>query len=227
MNYLLQIVAFHRWKRVHPLPGNAIALWLELMAAWNEVAWERSFTISNAVLQAEAGLSRKEFEHARQLLISMGRITYQKSTRVNQAGVYTIIPIPIVQNGQREVHQEVQRQGQQEGHLEEHGRDIGRDNLYKPKLNDQDLDLNNNNNPPIIPLTAEQERDAMFRTLPLSHGDPEDFLAAYDDSNNAVLLPDTPSPEEEVPPCPADIPLASSSQHTPEMTSPGATARAG
>ena len=134
MNYLEQIVAFSRWKKVHPLPGNAIALWLEFMATCNEVAWEQDFTVSNAVVQALAGLSRKEFEHARQLLISMGRITYRKSTRVNQAGIYTIIPIPCVQKGQ----QEGQRQGQQEGQRQEHSRGI----LFKDKLNETKIPPN-------------------------------------------------------------------------------------
>ena len=123
MNYLAEIVAFTEWKQVNTLPGNAIALWHELMAAWNKVAWAANFTVANGRLQADAGLSRKEFEHARQLLINLGRIHYKKSDRVNEAGRYTMIPI--VQKGQQKVQQEVIQ--------EEHTRGNERGTLNKPK----------------------------------------------------------------------------------------------
>lgn len=122
MNYLEQIVAFQRWKDVNPLPASAIALWYELMAACNKAGWPEEFTIQNAMLQATAGLSRKEFDRARQMLINLRRIHYGKSKRVNTAGNYTLIPFSIVQKGQQN--------GQQEGHREEHRRDNKKDN-YK------------------------------------------------------------------------------------------------
>ncbi|NGQ95040.1 DnaD domain protein [Brevibacillus sp. SYP-B805] len=131
MNYLEQIVAFHRWKEVNPLPASAIALWYELMAICNKAGWPQEFTVPNAVLQSYAGLSRKEFERARQQLIDLGLITYKKATRVNQAGKYSINYFPIVQKGQREGQQE----GQQQGQREEHRRGTGRGTLYKQKLN--------------------------------------------------------------------------------------------
>ena len=140
MNYLEQIVAFHRWKEVNPLPANVIALWYELMATCNKAGWPQEFTVPNAVLQSNAGLSKKEFEKARQQLIGFGLITYKPSSRVNQAGKYSINYFPIVQKGTQEGTQqgtrEGIRQGTQEGTPEEHGRVHERGTLYKPKLNE-------------------------------------------------------------------------------------------
>lgn len=120
MDYLEQVVAFHQWKEVNPLPASAIALWHELMAVCNKAGWPAEFTVKSALLQANAGLSRKEFDRARQILTDLGRIGYKKSGRVNMAGKYSVIPFPIVQKGQQE--------GQREGHRTEHRRDNERDN---------------------------------------------------------------------------------------------------
>lgn len=122
MDYLEQVFAFQRWKEVNPLPASAIALWHEIIAVCDKAGWPEEFTIQNAVLQATAGLSRKEFDRARQMLIDIGLIHYKKSQRVNSAGRYTFNPFPIVQKGQQE--------GQREGHRTAHGRDNERDN-YK------------------------------------------------------------------------------------------------
>lgn len=128
MNYLEQIVAFYRWKEVNPLPASAIALWYEIMAVCNKAGWPGEFTVPNAVLQSNAGLSRKQFDHARQMLIDLKRIHYKKSTRVNNAGKYSINYFPIVQKGQQE--------GQRQGNQKEHDRGNERDTLSnKPKPN--------------------------------------------------------------------------------------------
>lgn len=91
MNYLEQIVAFHRWKEVNPLPASAIALWHEMMAVCNKAGWPDEFTVPNVVLQSNAGLSRKEFDRARQLLLENGLVQYKKSHRVNNAGKYKLL----------------------------------------------------------------------------------------------------------------------------------------
>ncbi len=127
MNYLAEIVVFSEWKQVNPLPANAIALWYELMAICNKTGWQQEFTVANGLLQANCGLSRKEFDHARSILINFGRIRYKKSDRVNQAGKYSLISI--VQKGQQEVQQEGQQEGQREAHT---GGNAG-DTLFKPK----------------------------------------------------------------------------------------------
>lgn len=126
MNYLQEIVAFNEWKDVNPLPASAIALWFELMAICNKTGWQKEFTVPNGVLQSKAGLSRKEFERARQILIQIERIKYKKSGRVNQAGKYELIPIV----------QKVQQEGQQEGQQKEHRRGNERGTLFKLKLKD-------------------------------------------------------------------------------------------
>lgn len=91
MDYLELIVGFHRFKEVNPLPASAIALWYELVAVCDKAGWPEEFTYRSEVLQASAGLSRKQFETARQLLIEFELIHYKKSNRVNKAGKYKII----------------------------------------------------------------------------------------------------------------------------------------
>jgi len=104
MNYLREIVAFSEWKEVNPIPSSAIALWHELMSVDNRLGWKQEFTAPNEMLQLKAGLSRKQFDAARLVLIERGRIEYKKSERANKAGIYRIIPI--VQNGQQKVQQD-------------------------------------------------------------------------------------------------------------------------
>jgi hypothetical protein len=127
VNYLAEIVVFSEWKEVNPLPASAIALWYELMAICNKTGWRQEFTVANGLLQAKCSLSRKEFDHARSVLINFGRIRYKKSDRVNQAGKYSLISI--VQKGQ----QEVQQQGQQEVQRKAHTADNAGGTLFKPK----------------------------------------------------------------------------------------------
>lgn len=103
MNYLEWILAWDRWKQVNQPTASVIALWHELMAIWNRCGWQDDFTVPNGLLQIGAGLSRKEFDTARQWLIGKGRIYYLKSNRVNQAGRYRMLPFSdsIVQKGQQ------------------------------------------------------------------------------------------------------------------------------
>lgn len=132
VNYLEQINGFQRWKEVNPLPASAIALWYELLATCNKAGWPEEFTVRNAVIQASAGLSRKQFDSARQMLIDMGLIRYKKSQRVNSAGKYSMNYFPIVQNGQQKGQQEGQQEGQQTEHRWGNKRDIY---INKTKLN--------------------------------------------------------------------------------------------
>lgn len=113
------------------------------MAVCNKAGWPQEFTVPNAVLQSYAGLSKKEFENARQLLISIGLINYKKSQRVNQAGKYSINYFPIVQKGKQPgtregIHTEIQA-GIQTEHSEIHGGGT----LFKPK---QDLNQTETDN---------------------------------------------------------------------------------
>lgn len=152
MNYLQEILAFSNWKEVNQMPATAIALWHELMAICNKCGWQNDFTVANGLLQIKSGLSRKEFDRARLILIQKGRIDYKKSgNKVNEAGRYIIIPF--VQNGQREGQQanpfvqkgqqEGQQEGQREGQQTAHGKGNERDILFKlkrTKLNEFDLE---------------------------------------------------------------------------------------
>lgn len=130
MNYIQEIVLFNVWKEVNPLPASAIALWFELMAICNKTGWQKEFTVPNGVLQSKAGLSRKEFERARQILIQLEMINYKKSGRVNQAGKYELISFV------QKVQQEGQQEEQQEGQRKEHRKDNARGTLFKLKQKD-------------------------------------------------------------------------------------------
>jgi len=115
VNYLELIVGFHRWKEVNLLPASGIALWHELVAICNRAGWPEEFTVPNGALQANAGLSRKEFDRARQLLIEFGLIIYKKSNRVDKAGKYKINARLFKMDNER-------------GNETDNGRDNGRDN---------------------------------------------------------------------------------------------------
>lgn len=119
MNYLELIVTFHRWKEVNPLPASAIALWHELVATCNKAGWPEEFTLPNAVLQANAGLSRKEFDRARQMLIEFELIYYKKSNRVNNAGKYKIIS---------RLSKKDNAEGNEKGNMAGNGRGVEKDN---------------------------------------------------------------------------------------------------
>ncbi|QGH32587.1 DnaD domain protein [Gracilibacillus salitolerans] len=123
MNYLQEVVEFNRWKEVNQLPATAIALWHELMAMNNKCGWKQEFTVPNGILQSYAGLSRKQLDHARMLLIDHGLITYKKAKKVNQAGKYSIVPFVSYR----------QREGQHEGKQEGHKKDNERGTLVKLK----------------------------------------------------------------------------------------------
>lgn len=101
MNYLKELSAFYDWLESNPLPSEAIALWQALMSICNKAGWLAEFTVANSTLQAKAGLSRKQLDRWRTHLIESGRITYQKSNKVNEAGRYSLISFEpsIVQNG--------------------------------------------------------------------------------------------------------------------------------
>ena len=225
MEYIRELNAFRNWAIINCPSTGEVALYHTLMSVDSMTGWKEWFTAPNTTLGLLTGLSRQGIDQCRNRLMQRGIIEYRKSTAKNQAGIYRIVPF--TSDGKNLVTELVS--AVDSGGVTELVSAVAPSlSLALPILKDLSALGPNNNNPPIIPpLTAEQERDAMFRPLPLSLGDPEDFLAAYDDSNNAVLLPDTPSPEEEVPPCPADMKPASSSQHTPMPTSRSATARAG
>ncbi len=162
MNYLQEVVEFNRWKEVNQLPATAIALWHELMAVNNKCGWKQEFTVPNGVLQSYAGLSRKQLDHARMLLIDYGLITYKKGKKVNQAGKYSIVPF--VSCGQREGQQEWQQQGQQNAHTEgnERGTLVKLKHKLKLKLNLKDIASLLETAESYFVLLSEKERERLL-----------------------------------------------------------------
>jgi DnaD/phage-associated family protein len=91
MNYLKELNAFYDWLESNPCSTGVVALWYTLMALNNRTGWKDEFTAANLTLQAKTGLSRQQLDRCRSFLISKGRIQYEKSRRVNQAGKYSIV----------------------------------------------------------------------------------------------------------------------------------------
>ncbi|EGO63580.1 hypothetical protein [Acetonema longum] len=105
--YHSQIDLFNRWKHAYPVPAVAIALWHELAIIWRDTGYLSSFSYPNQNLQALCGLSRREFDRARNVLIDSGRIRYRESGQKNKAGEYEFIPL--TGNEQQTVQRNVQQ----------------------------------------------------------------------------------------------------------------------
>lgn len=110
MNYVRELNAFYEWLELNPLPSHAIALWHSLMAVCNKAGWLDEFTVANGTLQVRAGVSRKQLNDSRALLVDKGRIEYKKAKRANEAGKYRIVSF-----GTQEGTQTGTRDGTQEG----------------------------------------------------------------------------------------------------------------
>ncbi|WP_052807259.1 hypothetical protein [Risungbinella massiliensis] len=90
MNYIKELNAFHDWVLMNSPSTGQIALWYSLMSINNKTNWKDSFQVPNPTLQLMTGLSRPGLDKARNALIQMGLIHYQKG-KSNQAGTYKMI----------------------------------------------------------------------------------------------------------------------------------------
>lgn len=92
LNYLQEIIDFSNWKDTQPMTPGAIALWYELMSLCNRTGWQEEFSPIHGLLMARTGLSSKQLQRARDLLVKYGRIRYQKAEHSSECGKYKIIP---------------------------------------------------------------------------------------------------------------------------------------
>lgn len=92
MNYLQELNAFYDLDMANQLTPNAISLYFALLNIANKLYWKVDFTLSNLTLQSRSGIAdRKTLDRARNQLIQKNLIIYKPSSKVNQAGSYTII----------------------------------------------------------------------------------------------------------------------------------------
>lgn len=78
MNYISEIRAFYDWLEVNPLSPGAIALWHALMHVNNKTGWKDEFMAASRMLEYLTGLSKRGLDEARNRLIQLGLIEYDK-----------------------------------------------------------------------------------------------------------------------------------------------------
>lgn len=93
MNYLKEIVAFHEWLEINPLPPNAQVLWHQLMKVANKLCWQKEwFQVDNQRLMYYTSINNVDsLIRARNKLIDSGIIEYQKGKK-GSPNSYKIIP---------------------------------------------------------------------------------------------------------------------------------------
>lgn len=143
LNYIRELNAFYDWLESNPCSTGVIALWHALMAINNRTGWEKEFTVANMTLQLKTGLSRKQLERCRNFLIQKGRIRYEKSNRVNQAGKYSIVTFD-AQNDtrydtQQDAHGDTRYDAQNVLRMTHEASTLVKQNKTKQNSNDDDV----------------------------------------------------------------------------------------
>ncbi len=107
MNYLLEINAFERRMRGHPLPTTAQLLWYKLMQFANRLYWPEWFSIDNDRLTATVNAgSDKTIRIARQQLVDAGLLQFEKGVK-GRPSRYKLIPVSTIEAqeaGQRNIY---------------------------------------------------------------------------------------------------------------------------
>ena len=97
MNYLLEINAFERRMRGHPLPTTAQLLWYKLMQFANRLYWPEWFSIDNDRLTATVNAgSDKTIRIARQQLVDAGLLQFEKGVK-GRPSRYKLIPVTTIE----------------------------------------------------------------------------------------------------------------------------------
>lgn len=76
MNYLKEILAFGELARINQFTNNEFRLWHELMNICYKLGFPKTFTVSNGVLAAKAGMTIRGLEVSRDSLTNRGLIKY-------------------------------------------------------------------------------------------------------------------------------------------------------
>lgn len=106
MNYLLEINAFERRMRGHPLPTTAQLLWYKLIQFANRLYWPEWFSIDNerlaSLLNGSVGTART----ARDQLIEGGYLCFERGVKC-KPNRYKLIPVTTIEAreaGQRNIY---------------------------------------------------------------------------------------------------------------------------
>lgn len=90
MNYLSEIIGFHRQLLVKPLSARAIAMWYTLMYYGNAAQWQWPIVLSESRLRGALGLSHRQFLDARRELV-LGGYVLHKPRAGRQAPEYVVL----------------------------------------------------------------------------------------------------------------------------------------
>lgn len=77
MNYLSEIIGFHRQLLVKPLSARAIAMWYTLMYYGNAAQWQWPIVLPESRLRGALGLSHRQFLDARRELVLGGYVLHK------------------------------------------------------------------------------------------------------------------------------------------------------
>lgn len=90
MNYLKQLNAFYSYLESEILTSNEIALYQGLLFSNNKSGWVSTFRVSNNVLLSRTGLNKTSLNRARNRLIQLQLVTFEKGKNRFNAGIYSI-----------------------------------------------------------------------------------------------------------------------------------------
>ena len=90
MNYIKQNVAFFELQMTNQISVNAQAIYHLLFNINNKAGWIKKFRVSNAMLIAYTELSEQAIIRARNELINLGIIEYEKGNG-RECGTYSLV----------------------------------------------------------------------------------------------------------------------------------------
>ncbi len=91
MNYLMQINAFKKRRRLYPISCGSICLYYVLLEYANSLGFPKEFTVANQVIAGLCSMSVPKLQRTRKELIDKNYIRY-KYGKKGSSGVYGIIP---------------------------------------------------------------------------------------------------------------------------------------
>jgi len=92
VNYLKELLAFHRELRRQPVSARAMALWYTLMYYSNQAMWRFPVTVSEPELRGSLGLNHDQFIRARRELVEGGYLKHFPQPG-NRAAKYTMVKL--------------------------------------------------------------------------------------------------------------------------------------
>ncbi len=95
MNYISEIISFHKYTALKPLPGATQSLWFLLLEINNKCLWIEWFKVSNMRLANRLCMSEKTLIKHRDILVENGLIFYKSQKRKKNSGEYKIVSLSV------------------------------------------------------------------------------------------------------------------------------------